>query len=386
MPLIDDRGRVFGKVNLIDAIVALVMLGLIPLAYVAFLLFRVPVPNITSISPAQVVENQTGSLQVTGDGLRPFLRAKIGTFDTAFLVQSPTIGEIKLPPKLPAGTYDVALFDEGQELVRNPGALTVGASSSRLDMEAVGAFVDVAGTDTRLIPVGSTFGSVAKVLAVRSPEPAIQRVRLGPDLWTTTQVQGELRIPAIIALGCAVVTGDCKVGDQVAARGTTIALPSMQPPPDQKAPPSAGPTKFLIDEIFPSGTRAAFPAIATVRVRFVGEPEVLNVMHVGDVDLSGSAVTAPPDRAVLTQVGSDRQTLTALSNNSEGLLRRTVQLQQPVLAFTGTVRVRVVFTPSGWSYKERPVKVGAPFTFETLSGAMMGAVISMNVTQEEPAP
>jgi hypothetical protein len=41
-----------------------------------------------------------------------------------------------------------------------------------------------------------------------------------------------------------------------------------------------------------------------------------------------------------------------------------------------------VFTPSGWSYKDRPVKVGAPFTFESISGAMMGWIIEMKVGQE----
>ena len=44
MALIDEQGRLFGKVNLIDALVALVALLLIPLAYGAFLLFRAPVP------------------------------------------------------------------------------------------------------------------------------------------------------------------------------------------------------------------------------------------------------------------------------------------------------------------------------------------------------
>src|SRR6185503_12067781 len=113
MPLIDDRGRLFGKVNLIDATVAVVVLGLIPLAYGALLLFRVPVPKITSVAPAQVVEHQSGTIQITGEDLRPFLRARLGTFESAgFLVQSPNVAEIKLPD-LPAGTYELVLSDEG---------------------------------------------------------------------------------------------------------------------------------------------------------------------------------------------------------------------------------------------------------------------------------
>src|SRR5712691_570806 len=98
MPVIDDRGRLFGKVNLIDAIVAIVVLGLIPLAYGAFLLFRVPKPKITAIAPAQVVEHQAASVEVTGEDLRPFLLAKIGIIATDFFVQSPKRAEIKVPP------------------------------------------------------------------------------------------------------------------------------------------------------------------------------------------------------------------------------------------------------------------------------------------------
>ena len=59
MAVIDDRGRLFGKVNFIDALVGVLVLGLIPLAYGAFLLFRVPAPKITSLSPTEVVENET---------------------------------------------------------------------------------------------------------------------------------------------------------------------------------------------------------------------------------------------------------------------------------------------------------------------------------------
>ena len=50
--MIDERGRLFGQVNLIDAVVAIVALGLIPLAYGAFLMFRMPLPKVTGATPA----------------------------------------------------------------------------------------------------------------------------------------------------------------------------------------------------------------------------------------------------------------------------------------------------------------------------------------------
>ena len=40
MPVLDERGRLFGKINLIDAVVVVLALGLIPLAYGAFCFFE----------------------------------------------------------------------------------------------------------------------------------------------------------------------------------------------------------------------------------------------------------------------------------------------------------------------------------------------------------
>jgi hypothetical protein len=141
MPVIDDRGRLFGKANLIDALVALLVLGLIPLAYGAFLLFRVPAPKITSIAPTEVVEHQAVTLQITGEDLRPFLLAQFGSHQPeVFLVQSPARGQIELPD-LAVGTYDLALLDEAQELLRVPDALRVVPQPQPfVDLQAVGRF------------------------------------------------------------------------------------------------------------------------------------------------------------------------------------------------------------------------------------------------------
>jgi hypothetical protein len=102
VPVIDGRGRLFGKLNLIDAITVAVVLGLIPLAYGAFMLFRVPVPIITSIEPTQVTQGQLNTLLLRGEGFRPFLVARLGDVESyGFLVQSPTIAEVRMPETLP---------------------------------------------------------------------------------------------------------------------------------------------------------------------------------------------------------------------------------------------------------------------------------------------
>ena len=383
MPLIDDRGRLFGKINLIDAIVAVVLLGLVPLIYGAFLLFRVPKPTITAVTPAQVVEFQAASIRLTGADLRPFLLARVGPAASDFLVASPKQAEIRLPPNLPAGTYDITLLDQGQVLTVKPGALTVvPASAVRLDVQAVGAFVSLSKDDAGLIASDSAFQAptatapVAEVIALKPAEPATSRVKIGTNMFASGALP-DLRVPAIVRFHCTVVNGECRVADAVAAPKTTVTLPWSVPVHDDRpARRAANQIKFAIDQVFPADMRVEFPAVATVRARFVAGPEIFSVIRAGDVDVSG--LLTDTEGAVLVDVGSERQT-TTVTANQETLLRRSLQVQQPMVTFSGTLRVPVVFTPSGWSYHDQPVKVGGLFNFETASGAMTGWIQDVNI-------
>ena len=255
MPVIDDRGRLFGKLNLIDAIVMVFALGLIPLSYGAFMLFREQPPIITSIQPMQVTQGQSNTLLLTGEGSRPFLVARLGDFESSgFLVESPTIAEVRMPD-IPAGNYDFVLYDQARELVRMPGAITV---------------------------------------------------------------------------------------------------------------------------VSPS---APITAIATVRVRFIAGQEVLDVMNIGDVDLSGLVAQEDTEGAVLMAIGQDRQRIDGLF--SDGLLGRNFQVEGSTLSFTGRVRVPVVLGQSGWTYRNQAIKVGAGFTFESILGVMRGSIVDMVISDEK---
>ena len=50
MPVIDERGRLFGTINLIDLGVILCAAVLMPLAYGAYVLFHTPPPRLTGVS------------------------------------------------------------------------------------------------------------------------------------------------------------------------------------------------------------------------------------------------------------------------------------------------------------------------------------------------
>jgi hypothetical protein len=126
MPVIDDRGRVFGKVNIVDALIGVMLLGLIPLAYGAYLLFRQPEPRLLAVEPTRVTLAATRRVTVSGQNFRPYLRVSFNdTQGVTFGFLSPERAEILLPPDLPTGTYDVVLYDAAREINRLPGALTV---------------------------------------------------------------------------------------------------------------------------------------------------------------------------------------------------------------------------------------------------------------------
>lgn len=124
--MLDDQGRLFGRINLIDAVVALFLVALLPLTYGAWVLFRAPTPVIESVTPVNIVPNEPNQLiQVQGRNMRPFLRAAIGSQRAIYLFDTPDQAFVKLPA-LPPGTYDLGIYDS-QELARFPNAIKVQA-------------------------------------------------------------------------------------------------------------------------------------------------------------------------------------------------------------------------------------------------------------------
>jgi hypothetical protein len=151
MAVLDSRGRLLGRFNLIDlAIVGLVVL-IIPMAFVASRVMRTPAPVLAAVSPATLSVNGPGQLRVTGQYFRPFLRAYVsrtGALVTAddlrdgeratYLIQTTSMVELKLPPGLTAGIYDIHLFDEGRDVASLAPAFTLTPPAVRLPDPATG--------------------------------------------------------------------------------------------------------------------------------------------------------------------------------------------------------------------------------------------------------
>jgi len=306
VPVIDGRGRLFGKLNLIDAITVAVVLGLIPLAYGAFMLFRVPVPIITSIEPTQVRRGDSATLKLTGSGFRPFLVARLGDNEaSAFLVQSPTIAEVRMPETLPPGNYDLTLFDQARELIRIPGAVTVNAirvpsAPARwirpapplpppvMQLRVVGEFIGVSRDVAELIrgglklsePVAEQWESprrpkmTAEVLSVGATQDGVRHLRVGTAMninavTITAPAPDEVHVPALIRASCVInpnpapLLSDCWFGDTILAQTETIVLTEVG---EGGVGGRVNQVRFMITEVLSSAGPTMSPSRADVEV------------------------------------------------------------------------------------------------------------------------
>jgi hypothetical protein len=139
MTMIDDHGRVAGRANVIDVAACVLLVAAVVSAFVVYRSVKRSPPHIESVTPHQVLAGDRPSLQIHGAGLRPFLSAYVVRAgepfslseaerflqEAPYLLASPTLAEIKCPPQMKPGSYDLYLYDEGQQVAVRRGAFDV---------------------------------------------------------------------------------------------------------------------------------------------------------------------------------------------------------------------------------------------------------------------
>jgi hypothetical protein len=204
-----DRGRASGRVNIVDAAAALLILVLIPMAYGAYLLFRSPPAKLTSVVPAKVYQGPGLQIEVDGENLRPFMRVSIGTQQgRTFEIDGPRGAMVALPDLAP-GVYDVVLYDYMQEVSRLPKALTVLplTPTPMVELEVTGAFKGLSPDRVKSLKAGDRFppsgDAVAEVLSVGSVSPSEVSVRAGATSLRVP-VPGQTDLAAVLRVKCSV--------------------------------------------------------------------------------------------------------------------------------------------------------------------------------------
>jgi hypothetical protein len=347
MAIIDEHGRLFGRWNLLDVALLVLIAGLIPLGYAAYILFREQPPRLLSVTPNSIVQAPEFRLTIQGENLRPYMRVSVGTQQgREFHFKNTEVAEVPFS-FMAAGVYDVVLFDEAQERSRLTNALTITPSGlPATEVVAIGAFGNLDAAGASKLVAGTELPGAGRILAVGRPRPDVTKVFSGPIL-IGVPIPNALRLPAAVLFKCYLRsqqgTPYCVVDD------TTIA-----PPLILKLSTPLGPTPFQVEQV-----RSPIPMEAQpVEIRLTGSPSLLSLVNVGDTDLNATA----NELALLARVDRVGPVRTHSPSSAEVEVRLSAQLQA---------------TEAGWLYNSAPLRAGSPITFRTPGYEASGVVISV---------
>ena len=280
MSVIDDRGRVFGRLNIVDAMIIAFVIVLLPMAYGTYLLFKPAQPRIDSVEPSQITsaERRIGNgsslsakFKIRGSGLTPLLRAKIGTSDALGLVfESPNSADVLVGPVAP-GKHDLILVDGVQEVARANGAIEIQAATGapiRLVGWLVGMDKAAAGALRPGASIPSGTPSSFEVIAV-GPERAGRPRFQFSGATTDGAPDGSVDREAVLIARCdsPPFYDVCSINGQMMAGAgpLLVTLP--------------GSYRFEVHEVLPTTA----PTPATVMIRITGPAATL--VEAGDQEL-----------------------------------------------------------------------------------------------------
>lgn len=347
MPIVDDKGRLFGRINLVDAVLAIVLLGLVPLAYGAYVLFRAPDPRLLAVEPATLIAGPNLRVTVRGEHLRPYMRVSFGnTQGNSFIFRNVSEAIVDLND-MPPGVYDVVLYDYAQERSRLTRALTIAPVPLPASyVMVIGSFGNLTADRALGLKAGMNVGGVGDIVTIGRALPETTRVYAGPVL--EIPVDKAVRVPAALRVNCAVRasqgTPHCVVGDVI-----------LQPTAIMSLTTPIGVVPFQIDQI--RGSQPLEPVEVTAQ--FADRPVVIGQIRKGDVDL-GVFVNELAAGAVVTGVSAPR----ALSSDAA---RVDVTLIAQAQRGTGS-----------WTYAAAPLRVGSPYTLTTPRYELRGTVIQVS--------
>lgn len=347
MALIDEHGRLFGRWNLLDVALLVLIGGLIPLGYAAYLLFRDQPPRLVSVTPSSIEQAPELRLTITGENLRPYMRVSVGAYQGRdFHFMSTEAADVPFA-FIPPGVYDVVLFDEARERFRLANALTITPSGlPSTEVVAIGAFGNLDAAGASKLVAGTELPGAGRILAVGRPGPDVTKLVAGSAL-VSVPIPNALQVPAAVLLKCSLRsqqgTPYCVIDE------TTIAPPAIL-----KLATPLGATPFQVERV-----RSALPTEAKpVDIRLAGSRALLSQVKPGDLDLNGTG----NELALLARVDQVGPVRTVGSSAAEVDVRLMAQLQAG---------------GEGWLYNSAPLRAGSPISIRTPRYEVSGVVINM---------
>ncbi|HYB96940.1 MAG TPA: DUF4330 family protein [Vicinamibacterales bacterium] len=343
MAIVDERGRLFGRFNVFDAIIAVLALWLIPIAYGAYLLYRAPTPTLTAIEPSTIIYDREMEVRVRGTNFAPYLRVSFGRYQVSTFKFNDTTDAYVGFTNIPPGTYDAILFDNSQERDRIPNALTILPSAlPAAKLTAVGNFGNLTAEQASTITAGMTIAGIGVVEHVGKPVPQLQRVFVRPGNHVEVPIDNAQMLPAVVRLSCFIRSAqgqpECVTGFSV--QPATLLFFDM---------PFARQVPFQIDQV-----RSVHPLVPVpATVRFAGDPQVLAHVKAGDQDY-----------------GEFR--------NELGLTARIDSVEGGGSARDARLTIYAQRGADSWLYQNAPLRLGGSFVFRSERYEVRGTVIALD--------
>lgn len=212
MSAIDSNGRLWGRVNLVDALLIVLAIAAGPFAYGSYALWRDPEPRLLEVLPATVQSAPGLQVEIRGEHLRPYMRVSFGDHQApSFIFVSPTVSVVPVPAILP-GTYDLVLYDYAREVARLPGAFTLTApvSPPTAKVRVRGALTGLTEAQVALIVPGLSLpvvNPIVTVMAVGASGPSLARVKVGDSVTIPATLDRLREVAVTVALSCTVQLG-----------------------------------------------------------------------------------------------------------------------------------------------------------------------------------
>jgi hypothetical protein len=369
MALIDERGRLFGRINIIDAAVLLLLVAMIPLAYGAVILFRQPEPVLRAVEPS-VLSPRVERIRITGENLRPFLRVSFNDHQgTTFALIDAQTAEVRVP-ELPAGSYDVILYDVAREVSRLRGAVTVEGPAAPLSSESqllvAGRFVGldeaVAAKLQQGAPLVAPGGRAAEIVARGTPEPDRRWLQVAGRLIEAPMAAG-VQLPVVLRTPCLVANLRCQLGGVDVDAGNVLAISIGD---------AITPLRFEVSEAVSDGPTV----LVDVTVGLVTPPGAVSLIRPGD--RAGQNLLLGDRIPVVTRVGAVRRADATINLPPPAGVPSpgdwSAGITDSMAIVETTLRVRASSTSDGPQYRGRRIAVGAPFVFDNPQYVLRGIV------------
>lgn len=366
MTLVDDRGRLFGRWNVVDALVGIVLLGLIPLLYAGYLLFKPQNASLVSIEPARIQSPGDIDVTIRGNNLRPYMRVSFDLHQGRSFMFGDTTRAVVRAADLPPGVYDVILYDNAQERARLPKGLeVVAAPRPQTQLDLIGSFTAITEPLMAQIKPNLEIAGLGRVTQVGKPQPSMTRTVVGPLELVNVPSSGAQNVPAVIRASCALVSrggsATCSALDATLMRDTMLTIPL-----------AGANVLFQIDQV----RAASSSTMIDVRARLSGERAVIERVRRGDRDIertnefvSGAEVIS------VSGVARAGSSVTVAAQLSAGLPAVTAGELATVEVM---LRVPAHQNLDGWAYHGQLLRPGRSFIFHGPDYEVSGTVLAVN--------